>query len=145
MAYVEQRFRQLSDFPKYGNNVFLNERITRTGAEQCFCSDTENLEEAYEIQVPPNEVINVEVCEKRQKLLGFSFRFLFYQANSATIIAISYLFRTLYGFVVPYVGYISRSDELRLATRLVLYVLMYNYLFNYQITPFYRYHYDAQK
>ena len=32
MAYIEQRFGELSDFPISGDYVFLNERITRTGA-----------------------------------------------------------------------------------------------------------------
>ena len=38
MAYAEKQFTNLSNFPQSrGPYVFLNERISRSGAWQCFC------------------------------------------------------------------------------------------------------------
>ena len=55
MAYVESRYYHLSDFPGRGIYVFLNERISRTGALLCLCEDKSNEEKSFEIILPSGE------------------------------------------------------------------------------------------
>ena len=50
MAYVENQFRELSEFPEQsGYYIFLNERISRTGAQQCLCEQDSAVGVVYDI------------------------------------------------------------------------------------------------
>ena len=68
MAYVEKQYNELSDFPNFGPMVYLNERISRTGALQCLC-EQDNSDLLYEINIPPNEVVTSRLCNKEENSL----------------------------------------------------------------------------
>ena len=53
MAFVEYMFREKSHFPENGGYyVFLNERTTRTGAQQCLCKEDSSTDYPFEITLP---------------------------------------------------------------------------------------------
>ena len=52
MAYVEFQYNELNMFPEDGSYVFLNERITRTGALECLCKQKSSADKVFEIMLP---------------------------------------------------------------------------------------------
>ena len=54
MAFIEHHYQEESKFPTSGNYVYLNERLSRTGAHLCFCELPENQDVIFEIKVPGN-------------------------------------------------------------------------------------------
>ena len=66
MAYVEKQYTELNNFPDdSGYYVFLNQRLSRTGAYQCLCNQPEAKGTAYSVTLPTGEVLPPQVlCPK---------------------------------------------------------------------------------
>lgn len=71
MAYVEFQYDLLSRFPNEGNYVFLNERVTRTGAYHCLCEESQSIGKSFDISLPDGSVTQIVLCPNRHKFLGF--------------------------------------------------------------------------
>jgi len=62
MAYVDLRYEELSKFPhnfSFAQYVFLNERLTRSGALECLCTtaDSDSVDKYYPITLPNGEIV----------------------------------------------------------------------------------------
>ena len=63
MAFVEERYHDLSQFPEYLTfnefrpYLYLNQRISRTGALDCLCKSTDNYEKSYNVTMVQGEVV----------------------------------------------------------------------------------------
>ena len=53
MAYVEIQYARLSGFKDVGSwYLFMNQRLSRSGAVHCLCSKAENVGKTFRIQLP---------------------------------------------------------------------------------------------
>ena len=133
MAYIEWQYNELSDFPvNNGDYIFLNERITRTGALQCLCKKKGAEGKAYEIELPTGEFISEVLCPYDSKFLGFfSLNYLLTQTASLNIVIYSYILRAIYKFFIRKVYFTSKSFELFfiIISVCMVYSLNYSYLY----------------
>ena len=66
MAYAEYQYNAINVFAFTAlNTVFLNERISRTGALNCFCKDQTDKSQAFPVTTPTGEAESVTMCSNQ--------------------------------------------------------------------------------
>ena len=138
MAYVERQYTKLSDFPKYGNKVYLNQRISRTGAYQCFCKISENHGVTFKITTPTSTIEEVEICPSNFNIFGINVvDLVISQCLSLIIVLLSLFYRTIYSTCIRCMGCSSRALQTIGITEAVVFVFWLNYSYLWIASPFY--------